>query len=220
MVLRIMNLTHDKTEVQGQCEHDEESEEYFLQVHCVAPGDSGRRIVRFVVVEVIEYYARPIDSTSRYCSTNMLYRFLADAVVLIHILFVVYAIAGGLLVLKWKFTIFLHIPALLWGAMVEAAGWICPLTPLENRLRNRYIDRRRESGSGFDEEAFLATYAILAAERTSKNLGVFARLAEAEGRRDYLQHMPRVRNYLARALAHPALDGYAHWCQKHLPPSD
>lgn len=65
----------------------------------------------------------------------MFQRFLADAVVLIHILFVVYAIAGGLLVLKWKFTIFLHIPVLLWGTMVEAAGWICPLTPLENRLR-------------------------------------------------------------------------------------
>ncbi|MCP4382659.1 MAG: tRNA (adenosine(37)-N6)-threonylcarbamoyltransferase complex ATPase subunit type 1 TsaE [Hyphomicrobiales bacterium] len=91
---------------------------------------------------------------------------------------------------------------------------------LETRLRKRYIDLRRSNGSDFDEGAFLDTYAILAAERASKNLGVFARLAEVEGRRDYLQHMPRVRNYLARALAHPALDGYAHWCQKHLPPTD
>ena len=111
------------------------SEEYFLQIHCVAPGDSGPLIVRLVIVEVIEYYARPYHSTSRLYSTKMLYRFLADTVVLIHMLFVVYAIAGGLLVLKWKFTIFLHIPALLWATVVEAAGWICPLTPLENRLR-------------------------------------------------------------------------------------
>lgn len=65
----------------------------------------------------------------------MLYRFLADSVVVVHMVFVIYAIFGGLLVLRWKYTIYLHVPALLWGVVVEAKGWICPLTPLENRLR-------------------------------------------------------------------------------------
>jgi len=65
----------------------------------------------------------------------MLYRFLADSVVLVHLMFVGYALFGGLLVLRWKYTIFLHVPALLWGSVVEAKGWICPLTPLENQLR-------------------------------------------------------------------------------------
>ena len=63
------------------------------------------------------------------------YRMLADAIVVVHLLFVIYAIFGGLLVLKWRYTVFLHLPALLWGIVVEAQGWICPLTPLENRLR-------------------------------------------------------------------------------------
>ena len=65
----------------------------------------------------------------------MPYRILADLVVVVHLLFVIYAIFGGLLVLKWKFTAWLHIPALLWGTVVEARGWICPLTPLEIRFR-------------------------------------------------------------------------------------
>lgn len=46
-----------------------------------------------------------------------------------------YAIFGGLLVLKWKWTIFLHIPVVAWGVLVEVFAWICPLTPLENEFR-------------------------------------------------------------------------------------
>ena len=65
----------------------------------------------------------------------MLDRILADVVVVLHFMFVVYAVLGGLLVLKWKFSVFVHVPALIWGAAVEAYGWICPLTPLENSLR-------------------------------------------------------------------------------------
>lgn len=65
----------------------------------------------------------------------MVYRMMADAVVVVHLIFVLYAIFGGLLVLRWRSTAFLHVPALLWGIVVEAQGWICPLTPLENRLR-------------------------------------------------------------------------------------
>ena len=65
----------------------------------------------------------------------MLYRTLADAVLILHLLFVAFALAGGLLALRWRWIPFVHLPALAWGATVEFTGWICPLTPLENLLR-------------------------------------------------------------------------------------
>lgn len=65
----------------------------------------------------------------------MLYRLLADAVVVLHLLFVLYVILGSLLVLKWPYTSWLHVPAALWGAIIELAAWRCPLTPLEQSLR-------------------------------------------------------------------------------------
>ena len=65
----------------------------------------------------------------------MLYKLLADAVAVFHLLFVAFAVLGGLLALGWRWIPWLHLPALAWGATVEFAGWICPLTPLENWLR-------------------------------------------------------------------------------------
>jgi hypothetical protein len=65
----------------------------------------------------------------------MLYRTLADAVVLVHFAFVIFVVGGALLVLKWPRVAFVHLPAAVWGALIEFAGWICPLTPLENWLR-------------------------------------------------------------------------------------
>jgi len=65
----------------------------------------------------------------------MLYRRLADLIVLFHSTFVVFVVFGGLLVVRRRRLVFLHLPALLWGAWIEFSGWICPLTPLENWLR-------------------------------------------------------------------------------------
>ena len=65
----------------------------------------------------------------------MLFKLLADTVAFIPLLFVAVAVAGGLLALRWRRLPWLHLPALAWGATVEFTGWICPLTPLENRLR-------------------------------------------------------------------------------------
>ncbi|MGD8699270.1 MAG: DUF2784 domain-containing protein, partial [Gemmatimonadales bacterium] len=65
----------------------------------------------------------------------MIYRLLADLVVLVHLAFVVFAVAGAVLVLRWRWVLWLHLPAVVWAALIEFAGWICPLTPLENRLR-------------------------------------------------------------------------------------
>ena len=62
---------------------------------------------------------------------------LADLVVVVHVAFVGFVVLGGLLVLRWPAVAWLHLPAAIWGAWIEVAGWICPLTPLENRLRAR-----------------------------------------------------------------------------------
>lgn len=62
-------------------------------------------------------------------------RAAADAVVVFHLAFVAFAVAGGLLVLRWRRVALLHLPALAWAAFVEFTGRICPLTPLENALR-------------------------------------------------------------------------------------
>ena len=60
---------------------------------------------------------------------------VADALVVLHLGFVAFVVLGGLLVLRWRWLAWVHIPAAIWGAWIEFAGWICPLTPLENRLR-------------------------------------------------------------------------------------
>ena len=65
----------------------------------------------------------------------MLYRILADVVVWVHFAFILFVIFGGFLVLRWIAVFWFHVPAAIWGALIESAGWICPLTPLENLLR-------------------------------------------------------------------------------------
>ena len=68
-------------------------------------------------------------------SDLMWYSWLADLTLCIHVSFVLFVIFGGLLVLRWWWIAWLHLPAAAWGAFVEFTGWICPLTPLENWLR-------------------------------------------------------------------------------------
>ena len=65
----------------------------------------------------------------------MWYRALADFVVIVHAAFVVFVVFGGLLVLRRPRLAWLHVPAAIWGVLIEFAGWICPLTPLEHALR-------------------------------------------------------------------------------------
>jgi len=59
----------------------------------------------------------------------------ATLVVLFHFTFLLFVMFGGLLVFRWPRAIWLHLPCFLWGAWIEVSGGICPLTPLENRLR-------------------------------------------------------------------------------------
>src|SRR5688572_19848270 len=67
----------------------------------------------------------------------MFYRWLADAVVVLHGTFVVFVLVGGFLALRWPPLRWIHVPAAVWGVLIEYAGWVCPLTPLENVLRER-----------------------------------------------------------------------------------
>ena len=66
----------------------------------------------------------------------MLERILADFLVILHLTFICFVILGGVLVIRWKWVSFLHIPTVVWGALIEFQGWICPLTPLEQNLRH------------------------------------------------------------------------------------
>jgi hypothetical protein len=65
----------------------------------------------------------------------MAYRVLADLVVGMHALFVAFVVLGGLLALRWPWIAAAHLPAAVWGALIELRGWVCPLTPLEKSLR-------------------------------------------------------------------------------------
>jgi len=65
----------------------------------------------------------------------VIHRHLADLVLVVHAAFIVFAVLGGLLVLRWHRLAWLHLPAVAWGAIIELMGWICPLTPLESSLR-------------------------------------------------------------------------------------
>ena len=83
----------------------------------------------------------------------MLYRVLADAVVILHLGFVAFVVLGGFLAFRWPRIAWAHLPAALWGVWVEFSGRICPLTPLENWLR------RRGGGAGYSA-SFVEHYLI------------------------------------------------------------
>lgn len=82
---------------------------------------------------------------------------------------------------------------------------------LENSIVETYLNERSEQ-SDFSVEAFRRDYAILAALRATKILGIFVRLNERDGKPAYLRHLPRMRDYLARSLCAPVLEDYAAWC--------
>jgi hypothetical protein len=76
-------------------------------------------------------------------------RFFADTLTVMHTVFVAFVVLGGLLALRWPRVAWLHGPAALWGVLVEWAGWVCPLTPLENWLRLK--GQGQGYGGGFVE---------------------------------------------------------------------
>lgn len=102
----------------------------------------------------------------------MLYRFLANLVVVLHVAFILFALLGGFLVLRWRRCAWVHVPAFLWAALIAFAGWVCPLTPLENWLR----ERGGATGymSGFIEHYILPVlYPVALTRRLQTAMGLF-----------------------------------------------
>ncbi len=67
----------------------------------------------------------------------MIYRITADCILLLHLAFTLFTVLGGLLVLRRPSLLWLHLAAVFWGVVIEWADWVCPLTPLENFLREK-----------------------------------------------------------------------------------
>jgi len=65
----------------------------------------------------------------------MLYRWMADLVLVAHLAFVAFVALGGFLVWRWRRLAWIHVPVALWGAAIAVVGFTCPLTPLENQLQ-------------------------------------------------------------------------------------
>ena len=83
----------------------------------------------------------------------MIYRALADFVLLLHMAFVLFVALGGFLAFKWRRVAWFHIPAALWASLIEFVGWECPLTPLENWLR-------RKGGEAGYQTGFIERYLL------------------------------------------------------------
>ncbi|EEZ31947.1 conserved hypothetical protein [Brucella sp. NF 2653] len=82
---------------------------------------------------------------------------------------------------------------------------------LEQAIVVAYCDERRLLGHSFDEAAFRKAYAAMGAQRNAKLLGLFVRLDERDGKPAYLQHLPRIHDYLGRVLKHPVMAPVAAW---------
>jgi N-acetylmuramate 1-kinase len=88
---------------------------------------------------------------------------------------------------------------------------------LELKLIGLYARDRRAADPAFDVSAFARAYAIMAGQRATKILGIFARLDRRDGKPHYLKHLPRIEAYLIRNLAHPALGKLKGWYENYLP---
>ena len=69
----------------------------------------------------------------------MLFRLAADALLLLHLGFILFVALGALPALRWRWLVFVHLPALAYGLAIELIGWMCPLTPLEAALHDRAL---------------------------------------------------------------------------------
>jgi hypothetical protein len=105
----------------------------------------------------------------------VVYRLLADIIVIIHLLFVLAVVFGGLLVLWRRWLVWLHLPVALWGAGIELYGGVCPLTPLELSLRQA-ASQQGYQGS-FIEHYLLPLIYPVALTRTLQLLLGFGALA-------------------------------------------
>jgi len=88
---------------------------------------------------------------------------------------------------------------------------------MEVELLGNYVKQRSAVDPDFEPAGFIRVYAIMAAQRASKILGIFARLNKRDGKPQYLRHIPRVWGYLQRSLAHPSLEALKDWYTENVP---
>lgn len=106
------------------------------------------------------------------------------------------------------------------ASLLQDARLDVPMS-VEAALFTYYCERADEADPSFDAVRFRRAYAILGAQRNTKILGIFARLAIRDGKRAYIRHIPRVRRYLERNLTHPALAQLRAWYERYMPgPAD
>ncbi len=123
----------------------------------------------------------------------MLYRLAADLVLILHGAFVAFVALGGLLCLRWPAAAVLQLPAAIWGIGIELTGGICPLTPLENRLRRLAGEQGFEGG--FVENYLLSALypdgltremqILLAAAVILFNVAIYSWILVRRGRHDH-----------------------------------
>ncbi len=89
----------------------------------------------------------------------MLYKIIADFLIVIHLAFIVFVLLGGLLLLKYRWTAVLHIPAVVWAILLEFKGWYCPLTGWENEFR-KAADLEGYSGGFIDHYLIPLIYPV------------------------------------------------------------
>lgn len=83
----------------------------------------------------------------------MIYRVLADIALTLHLAFILFVVLGGLLALRWRWIVWLHVPAAVYGILITIVGWTCPLTPIENHFR-------RLGGEAGYTESFIERYLV------------------------------------------------------------
>lgn len=82
---------------------------------------------------------------------------------------------------------------------------------LEDALVKQYVSKRLTAAGDFNIDGFKSEYAVMAAQRATKILGIFCRLNKRDRKPQYLAHLPRIRTYLDRSLNHPVLAQYKKW---------
>ena len=131
----------------------------------------------------------------------MTFRWLADAVVLAHAAFVLFVVFGGFLALRWRWMPWIHVPAALWGVLIEYVAWICPLTPLENALRHRA--GQTGYAEGFVEHYVIPVlYPVGLTSASRWVLGTFVVLVNAVAYRMVLRRRRRVAEPMPQAAGH------------------
>lgn len=101
----------------------------------------------------------------------MIYHFLANSVFVVHLAFVLFAIFGGLLALRRRWLIWLHIPAVIWAILVEFFQLFCPLTTLENYFKR--LGGEQDYAGGFIEYYVSAILYTPITAQIQITLGVF-----------------------------------------------